>query len=119
MAGASPESGGTKKRRRGRRVLAAPYTPKSRPVRSRTDQAHVKLSTRRAKPNRGDNPCQYRLSAGQVVTDGGDGADRAPKPGARPLGSSLDLADVGGLETLGAPAHLELDLVALGQALEA
>jgi len=38
--------------------------------------------------------------------------------GARPLGSSLDLADVGGLETLGAPAHLEFDLVALGQALE-
>src|SRR5574342_430752 len=29
------------------------------------------------------------------------------------------LADVGGLKPLGAPGHLELDLVALGQALEA
>ena len=34
-------------------------------------------------------------------------------------GFALDLADVGGLEPLGALGHLELDLIALGEALEA
>ena len=70
---------------------------------------HVALSTRRAKTNRGDNTCQYRLSAGQVVADWGMVRTGPRISGARPLGSSLDLADVGGLETLGTASDVGLD----------
>src|SRR5215510_14413964 len=44
---------------------------------------------------------------------------RAGPPDEGPArGLSLDFADVGGLEPLGAPGHLELDPLTLGQALE-
>src|SRR5262244_2809585 len=66
----------------------------------------------------GPTPVNIDFSADRGPGAGGNAAGRAPMRGPA-LGLSLDLADVGGLEPLRAPAHLELDPITLGQALEA
>src|SRR5215472_15242202 len=79
---------------------------------------HGVPSTRRAKPSRGAHTCQHRFQR-RSKAGGEDAAGRAPEsPGPGQGLLSLDLADVGGLEPLRTPTHLELDPVTLGQTLE-
>src|SRR5215470_16094860 len=66
----------------------------------------------------GPTPVNIDFSADRGPGAGGNATGRAPMRGPA-LGLSLDLADVGGLEPLRAPAHLALDPITLGQALEA
>src|SRR5262245_5432861 len=118
MAGGSPRIGGNKKTPSRTQVLAAPKTPKSSRVRSRTGQARHTGYQTGEKLTEGASPVNIDFSADprrgrQQVMGAGP-----RKSEARPIGVVLDLANVRGLEALRAPAHLELDLVTLGQALE-
>src|SRR5262249_38499471 len=119
MAGVSPRKRGEQKKRRGGPKPSRRYRSLGPSLAHVRKKQHFRDSRNRAQVSK----AAERLSRLFLAARGGArqgrnraGPRRIPGPGGT---ARLDLTDVRGLELLRAPRHLELDSIALGQALEA